>query len=96
MLLVLSQVLVIIEKMAPRKPKYPFPLVEIKWRDAQTSHGWEHMEEVELEVPVVTTVGFLVKEDEHAIMVASSVGDDKHTNARMLIPTGMVVSRKEL
>lgn len=82
--------------MAPRKPKYPFPLVEIKWRDAQTSHGWDHADDVDLEVPVVTTIGFLVKEDEHALMVASSVGDDKHTNARMLIPIGMVVSRKVL
>lgn len=92
----LFRAMAMIEKMAPRRPKYPFPLVEVKWRDAQTSHGWDHIDDVELEVPVVTTVGFLVKEDENAIMVASSVGDDKHTNARMLIPIGMVVSRKEL
>lgn len=79
-----------------RKPKYPFPLIELKWKDAQTGHGWEEAEDVDLDIPIVTTVGFLIKENEHAIMVASSVGDDKHNNARILIPMGMVVSRKEL
>jgi len=82
--------------MTARRRKYPFPLVEVNWKDAQTSHGWEHSDEVELDIPIVTTIGFLIKESEDALMIASSVGTDKHTNARMLIPKGMVVSRKEL
>lgn len=82
--------------MAPRKPKYPFPLVQIDWKDAQTTHGWETADEVIVEIPQVITVGFLVKEDEHGVVVASTVGTDRHSNARITIPLGMVVSRKDL
>ncbi len=78
------------------KPKYPYPLVEVRWLDAQTSHGWEDQTEVDSEVPVVTTVGFLLKETEESIVIASSVGQDKTHNSRITIPTGMIKDRRIL
>ena len=79
-----------------RKPKFPFPLVHVEWKDAQTSHGWELADDLEVEIPIVTTVGFLVKENDQGLLIASSVGADRHSNARIVIPIGMVISRKEL
>ena len=82
--------------MAPRKPKYPFPLVHIEWKDAQTGHGWEHQDDVQIEIPIVTTIGFLIRDNDEGVMVASTVGSDLHCNARIVIPKGMIVSRKDL
>lgn len=79
-----------------RAKKYPFPLVEILWKDAQTGHGWEHADDITVEIPTVITVGFLVKENEDGLVIASSVGTDRHNNARITVPKGMVVSRKDL
>lgn len=79
-----------------RKQKYPFSLVQVEWKDAQTGHGWEHEEDLTIDIPVVITVGFLIKEDDNGILIASSVGTDRHSNARIVIPKGMIVSRKDL
>ena len=83
--------------MASKRTKYPYPLVEIQWLDAETSHGWETVaEKIPLVVPVVTTVGFLIEESEDAVRVASTIGDDKSHNARITIPRGMVKAIKTL
>jgi hypothetical protein len=82
--------------MAPRKPKYPFPLVEIKWWDAQTAHGWEEEETIEVDIPLVTTIGFLIKDTDKGVTVASSICADKQSNARISIPLGMIVERRML
>jgi hypothetical protein len=79
-----------------RKKKYPFPLVEVVWTDAQTSHGWESEEETEIDIPIVTTVGFLIKETESGVRIASTIGADKSHNSRMDIPAKMIVTKKEL
>lgn len=82
--------------MTGRRKKYPFPLVEVQWKDAQTTHGWESEDEHVFEVPVVTTIGFLIKENEDGLVIASTVGSDKTHNSRITIPKGMVVTRKDL
>ena len=87
----------------PKRPKrksktilspYRFPLVEIMWDDAETSDGWEEPVS-ELKAAVATTVGFLVRESERHLLIASTY-DPNHTNGRIQIPIGMVVSRKVL
>jgi hypothetical protein len=82
--------------MAPKKPKYVFPLLEVKRKDAQTSHGWLTIDETIPAVPVVTTVGFLIKENDDSLCIASTIGTDFTNNARIDIPIGMVVERKVL
>ena len=79
-----------------RKPKFSFPLVHVEWKDAQTGHGWEDRENVLVETPIVTTVGFLIKETDEGVVVASTVGTDLQSNARISIPRGMIISKKEL
>lgn len=76
--------------MRTKKPSYPYPLVRVLWVDAATSHGWESKDEREQTVPLVTTIGFLIHENEHLICVASTIGDSGDHNARISIPIGMV------
>lgn len=71
--------------------KTPFPLVTIVWDDAETTHGWEHEEEItEPKERLVQTVGFLVKEGPSHYLVASSVDSEGNCNCRVQIPKGMV------
>ena len=91
-----------IESTKPkRKPKsktistpYRFPLVEVIWDDAETSDGWEEPTS-DLKPAIATTVGFLVRETDKHLLIASTY-DPNHTNGRIQIPIGMVVSRKVL
>lgn len=70
--------------------KYPYPLVKLEWIDAETDHGWESADEKNPTVPLVTTVGFLIKDTEELVSIASTVGDDRSHNSRINIPKGMV------
>ena len=36
--------------------KYELPLIEIQWVDAETTYGWENIDESDHELPIVTTV----------------------------------------
>lgn len=76
--------------------KYPYPLVEVVWVDAETGHGWEEEDETEPMLPVVVTAGFLLKQTEELVCIASSVSATKNHNGRISIPTGMVKSLKVL
>ncbi|MCA2570648.1 hypothetical protein [Microcystis sp. M42BS1] len=73
-----------------------YNLIEIHWEDAATTHGWEEESEIDYEPPIVITVGFLIKETDKAYVVASTVGGDKTSNSRIIIPKGMVRFSKML
>lgn len=73
-----------------------YPLLVVEWDDAETNLGWEEVPE-ELNPARVITAGFLVLETErHILLVGSYEPDGKHTNERMQIPKGMIISRKEI
>lgn len=73
--------------------KIPYPLVEILWLDATTHNQWIDIEDIQKEVGVdlTTTIGFLVKEDNTAYYVASTIHECM-TNAQITLPKGMVQS----
>lgn len=75
-----------------------YPLVEVRWEDAATSHGWESPEEVrqDADEEIALTVGFLVRESKSFIWVASTVDSEGNTNARIKIPKAMIVSQKSV
>lgn len=80
-----------------KKPKHPYPLAQVTWVDAETTHGWEHaFGEIKPSVPTVVTVGFLIYQDENLVSIASTVGDDRAHNARIQIPVGMIKDLKLL
>lgn len=74
------------------KAAYRYPLIEVIWDDASTDNGWEPVP-TELTPELVTTVGFLVRETDKHLLIANSY-DPNHTNGRIQIPVGMIVSRK--
>lgn len=78
--------------------KSPFPLVEILWDDAATDpQGWEHPgERTDVLVDRVLTVGFLVKESEAGLLVASTVCEEGSCNSRITIPRKMIASIRYL
>jgi hypothetical protein len=78
----------------PLANKWPYDLVEIIWDDATTDHGWEGVSEIELGGELVTTIGFLIKQNRQYVMVGASIYCDdsgEHSfNARVQIPKGMI------
>ena len=80
--------------------KYDLPLVEIQWVDAETDYGWESVSELDHELPVVVTVGFLVKhstdKNGHGVYIIASSYGSGACNSRIKIPKGMVVKETVL
>ena len=76
--------------------KYPFPVVEVTWLDAGTSHGWEDEAELEAKPFEVMTVGFLIRDLPDCVMIASTACPEKTCNSRITIPRGMVKDMRYL
>ena len=73
-----------------------FDLVEITWDDASSQeHGWVDPNDEKPQPQLVKTVGFLVNESEHYLVIASTT-DGSWVNGRFQIPKGMVRSCKPL
>lgn len=78
----------------------PYKLVEVIWDDAASnSEAWVHKDDMESPEQVIT-IGFVIKEDDRAIYIASSIANDEdHEDTvgnTMTIPKGMIVSRREV
>lgn len=75
-----------------------YPLVEVKWEDAATSHGWESPEEIrkDSDDEIAITVGFLVRESQSFIWIASTVDSEGNNNARIKIPRAMIRAQREI
>lgn len=73
-----------------------FPLLEILWDDAATSHGWEQANDIKPEVEIAVTVGFLVKETAEHVVIASTVGEDGSCNGRIQVPKKMIRKRRTI
>ena len=72
--------------------KYDLPLVEVLWIDAETTHGWELHADVDADKVPIITVGFLIKQSEHMIVIASTIDNvtSSQSNSRIKIPLGMI------
>ena len=75
-----------------KKRLYKYPLIEVVWDDASTDNGWEAPPDA-LKEELAVTVGFLIRETDKHLLIASSY-DDNHTNGRIQIPKGMIMTRK--
>ena len=71
-----------------------FSLVRLEWDDAQTDTGWIDHGEIVTGTALAITIGFLVKETDAHIVIASTVGEDGSTNGRIQIPKKMILKRK--
>lgn len=76
---------------------FDYPLVEIRWVDANTSYGWEEITDKIAAENIVhcISIGFLIKETESEYVLAQTIeGDD--CNGTIAIPAPWVFCKKEL
>jgi len=82
--------------MVTRKAKFPHRAILVVWDDAEVSNDWQEVpKEEELWQGTVYTLGFLVRETEKYLLIASTY-DGNNTNARTKIPKGMIVERRDI
>lgn len=75
--------------------KFDYPLVECVWLDAETSFGWENVEDTDLSLAEAITVGFLLARNEHYLSIASTTSGGT-CNSRIKIPIRMIQTLVEL
>lgn len=76
--------------MKVRRPRQQYDMVEVTWDDAAgQAHGWTAKNET-VEPYIVLSVGFLIKETEHHIVIAQDTDGEGSHNGRSQIPRGMV------
>ena len=63
-------------------------IVRVTWHDALAVAIWSKHSEP-MAAQVCTTVGFLVSEDDHHVLIAATISDDEYT-AGMQIPRAMI------
>lgn len=69
-------------------------IVQVAWIDAQHPCGeWLHLDALKGPLPVIQSVGFLVHEDKHKLVLAVST-DGQHVSGEMTIPKVCVKKRK--
>lgn len=73
----------------------------ITWRDAggdaNKDLSWADAKDIDDDNPIITSVGWIVKETENNITIAMDFcGADDMTHTRSRIPKGMIVSREVL
>lgn len=65
-------------------------LVLITGEDAETDHGWEDVGDAVTAKPrVCHSVGWLIHQDEHSLVLAQTISDDQ-INGRICIPAAWV------
>jgi len=80
--------------------KIPFPLVLIEWEDHWGDGKWVSPDKMEMKPELCLTVGWLVKEDEKGVMLASCIDPkDPETGAMgstQYVVKSCIVSQKVL
>lgn len=73
-------------------------LVKLEWTDIMTGEGWIPIvcAEVEEQLPIVISVGFVIYEDDERISLAGTIASDGDVNCRIHIPKGCIRKRTEL
>jgi hypothetical protein len=78
-----------------------FPIIEVLWIDSGGGHSWKDRES-ELEAParissmLCRSVGYLVEDAPHLLMLAESITDNDNLGCTMNIPRFAVVSIERL
>lgn len=79
-----------------KRPHQKYPLVEVIWDDAAgLKDGWKATNEMP-EPYIALSVGFLIRDGEHHIIIAQDTDEEGSHNGRTQIPRGMVKRIKVL
>ena len=75
--------------------KKEYRRVEVTWVDSNCLHGWQEPE-VKTEIAEVSSLGFLISEEESKLTLAPSVSEYGLIFNPIAIPKGCIKSIKEL
>ena len=81
-----------------KNPKFPHHrIVQLYWLDI-TGHEdtWTEQKDIKPDPTHVLSVGYLVHEDDHYVVLAEGVSADKGYNQLSTFPKGCIVNMKEL
>ncbi len=66
----------------------------IKWVDAKTANnGWTNQADLDISIPEVESVGFVIEEDDKKIAILQTVADDGDCFNLFVIPKGVVIDK---
>lgn len=76
----------------------PYQKITVKWLDAKTNAGWENVQDVINERPVViSTTGYLLFENEECLILGLAIGEEEdewQVNGWICIPRPWEIERK--
>jgi hypothetical protein len=87
------------KKTAPKKTKAApkkFELQQIDWLDHWGDGSWKGQNEIDLDPPLMTTVGYLLKENAKVVCLAADLGPKGSTNGRSYILKSCITKRSTL
>ena len=71
--------------------------VKITWEESRQMPRWQHVEDIDEDVCICETIGWLVKESEMAYYVSSTIADDGEQACQIIIiPKSCVKEYQEL
>lgn len=72
-------------------------LLYIEWYDAESNDDWRDISDIVAELPLIQTIGFLIKESKDCVAIAQNI-DKKNDNASMsmIIPKAWVKRIRKL
>ena len=80
-----------------KKFKQLYPIVLIVWEDIELQDGgWIKHGHVDVTPCLMTSVGYLIHNDDNYLIYASDLAEDGTTNGRTQVPKGLVKSVKVL
>lgn len=78
-------------KIAEKKALEEYPLVDVRWTDSCSDGNWRYTSDIGEETTDITTVGYIVKDEENYIVIAQSLcKDPKLVCNTMAIPRGCI------
>ena len=73
------------------KPKLSRHLLMVTWQDAISDGGWTPKKEVKEMLPLILSVGWLVRKTRQVVILHADAGrDDEDTNRRVEIPRSLI------
>ena len=72
-----------------------YPIEMFIWDDAEASNSWEDIKSISLEKKKVVTVGFVIMENDHHVLISSTISDG-FINCTIQIPKNCIYKRMKL
>jgi hypothetical protein len=68
--------------------------IQVEWVDAHTVDEWQELSSVTYGLVNVTSIGFLLKETEDALVLCGSIGDHDDIFSQLSIPKVCIKKRR--